>query len=850
LATSDGYCLDGQRLRLTSGTYGTAGSTYQTEIANFKNVTAYGTAGNGPAYFIVQSPDGRTFQYGNGGNSQVLASGTTTAWTWMLNEVSDPPGNTMTISYTIATGTVVPSVISWTPTSHGSSSYAYTMTFGYGTNVIPTSGYVAGTLVQNPNLLGSITIAYSGAQVKEYVLTYQQQSPTTGTGRDVLTQVQECAASTSNCLDPTTIQYQGGTAGVSTSPTTAISGPLPSTFAAFSARYDFNGDGYPDLLYKVGTTWYVAFGSASGYGTPVSTGITVGSLASTLLAGDLLGTGNAGILANHSGTWYYYTWNGSAFVSASSGLAFDTTVSQFALADINGDGLPDLVALAGSGGTVTTRINTSSGGTPSFSSSAVTAATIPATSAVLITPDSQAGSLKAFDFNGDGRQDLAIAVSICYPEYGTCYWETFAFELLANTGGTFYAAPIASFSGDVNTSLYMTFANLNNDACTDIIYNQAQAVISGCNGSAAASTTSTYTIVGVMDWNGDGLADLIETNGSTMYVQLSTATGFGTATAISPSYNLNCTYIAFDANGDGLDDLGCVSTASGTNGFAYNLHNGVATPPDLLTSVMDGFGNSASPSYASIVQSNYTGGSGTYPDVPYLRPTYVAKSVTYSDPSNPPGGTYNQTFYYYDSFMNVQGRGWDGFAEYAVADSRNGLTEYRGQFIGFPYTGLPYYDNVQSGSQVISTSVGTQALITLSSTAYQQLYFPYLSYIAFKQYEFGGTENSDLVTTTSTSYTYDDYGNATTIVQTKSDNDPGSPYNGDSWTITTTNTTDVSTSPWCLNLFTETQVASTASIGGAVTRTKQFTPDLTNCRYTQMVTEPTSGTYKVTEALG
>ena len=46
LSTSDGYCLDGQRLRLISGTYGTAGSTYQTEIANFENVTAYGSAGN------------------------------------------------------------------------------------------------------------------------------------------------------------------------------------------------------------------------------------------------------------------------------------------------------------------------------------------------------------------------------------------------------------------------------------------------------------------------------------------------------------------------------------------------------------------------------------------------------------------------------------------------------------------------------------------------------------------------------------------------------------------------------------------------------------------------------------
>lgn len=37
LVTGDGYCINGNRLRLTSGagTYGTAGSVYQTEIADF-----------------------------------------------------------------------------------------------------------------------------------------------------------------------------------------------------------------------------------------------------------------------------------------------------------------------------------------------------------------------------------------------------------------------------------------------------------------------------------------------------------------------------------------------------------------------------------------------------------------------------------------------------------------------------------------------------------------------------------------------------------------------------------------------------------------------------------------------
>src|SRR5258708_39383992 len=78
LVTADGYCMNGKRLRLTSaaGSYGAAGSTYQTEIADFSNVTANGNTTNGgvntgPASFTVQARDGNTYQYGyvdaNGG---------------------------------------------------------------------------------------------------------------------------------------------------------------------------------------------------------------------------------------------------------------------------------------------------------------------------------------------------------------------------------------------------------------------------------------------------------------------------------------------------------------------------------------------------------------------------------------------------------------------------------------------------------------------------------------------------------------------------------------------------------------------------------------------------------------
>jgi len=272
LTASDALCLDGQRLRLTSasGTYGQPGSTYQTEIANFKNVTASATsAGNGPAYFTVQDRNAVTYVYGNGGNSQVLAQGTSTALEWMLNEVIDTAGNTMTISYNTATGAAVPASISWTPASHGSSSYNYVMSFSYGTNVPQSSyyGYAAGTAIQNLNLLNSISIAYTGTTVKKYVLTYQAS---TTTGRNDLTQIQECAdAGATNCLPATVFTYQSGTAGISTSSSTAVSAATGNVFS----HYDVNGDGYPDLIYTNGSLWYVALGSSSGFGAPISTGI-------------------------------------------------------------------------------------------------------------------------------------------------------------------------------------------------------------------------------------------------------------------------------------------------------------------------------------------------------------------------------------------------------------------------------------------------------------------------------------------------------------------------------------------------------------------------------------------------
>jgi hypothetical protein len=71
----DRFCLNGNKLRLIAGTYGVAGSEYRTELETYQRITAFGAAGNGPAYFIVEGRDGLVYEYGNTTNSRIESIG-------------------------------------------------------------------------------------------------------------------------------------------------------------------------------------------------------------------------------------------------------------------------------------------------------------------------------------------------------------------------------------------------------------------------------------------------------------------------------------------------------------------------------------------------------------------------------------------------------------------------------------------------------------------------------------------------------------------------------------------------------------------------------------------------------
>jgi RHS repeat-associated protein len=879
LTYADAFCLDGKRLRLTSSTnlstYGQAGTTYQTEIADFSTVTANGVAGNGPATFVVKARNGLTFEYGNGANSQVLATGTSTASTWMLNKVSDRANNRMVITYNAPdsslTGMTLPASISWTPTSDESSSFLYTMEFEYVSNTPQSSiiGYVAGTSVLNADLLASISVKHSGTVVRKYVLTYET-SPTTGAYR--LQQVKECSdASATDCLSPTTMVYQNGMAGTTTTPTSPIGA---GTFTALIARYDFNGDGYTDIAYKTGATWFVSFGSSFGFTAGHNTGLG-GTVGFDIVFGDLRGTGSDEILAKNGSAWWTYKWNGSSFSGSTTGLTFVSNTAT-TLADINGDGLPDLITLLSTFSDpnyqhqMFTRLNTSSAGAASFSSTQVTAWSKTAPTfgvavgpAKLITVDQQHGPLRSVDMNGDGREDVVLTTNECaawIPNPGggvSCapggvVWITYS--MTSQNNGTFN--PVAIL-GPYNVEGLVSFINWNNDSCTDLLSSFALG-ISACNGGAATTMSVSSNTRATMDWDGDGRTDLVlgNTSTSSLQIQLSTGSGASSSFTTSVPWSADCTLKVFDANGDGLDEIGCWRTAT-SPGFALYVHNGTGGKPDLMSSATDGYGLRVSTIYVTLTRGTYEkiasdDTPATYPYRNYIGPDYVATGYSITDTGHS-GHSYSVQVQYAGAWMHLQGRGFSGFGRTFTFDDRNEFDDYQYFRRDFPYTGRPVERKIlhMNATPPVRQEIHTWSAHTLESAANNQRYFPFMSQSTGSEWEFGGPRNGQLITTSSISRTYDNSGNATNIATTITDKDSLSPYFNQQWVSTAARTIlpDAGAN-WCLGLPTVETITNTAPGVPIITRTMNFTPDYANCRITQKITEPSSGTYAVTESYG
>ena len=93
----DRFCLDGQRLVLESGAYGSPGSTYRTEIDAFATVKAVGGTAGHPDHFEARRKDGSVSHYGNVPGSAFKdakrRNGSGRTLTWALKRFTDSVGN-------------------------------------------------------------------------------------------------------------------------------------------------------------------------------------------------------------------------------------------------------------------------------------------------------------------------------------------------------------------------------------------------------------------------------------------------------------------------------------------------------------------------------------------------------------------------------------------------------------------------------------------------------------------------------------------------------------------------------------------------------------------------------------
>ena len=840
LTTSDDICLDGNRLRLTGGSQLAAGSTYQTEIEIFSRVTAFSSAGNGPSYFIVEGKDGLKYEYGNTADSKAYAVAGSTPYAWLLNKVLDRQGNNLKITYSTTNGDTQPISIQYTQTPAKSTTYPYTLNFTYQARVTNLSKYVAGGNILQTKVLSKIDVKSSGTSVRQYNLTYAS-APTTI--RDRLASVQECAGSAgTDCLRPTSITYQNGSAGVP-NPTTSTGSGATSGYAN---TIDVNGDGRMDLVYATLSgstyTWWVKFATSSGFGSATSTGAT-SLTGNPVMFDDFDGNGSADVLMLSGTIWYVLRWNGTAFTFTSTGQAIGINRPpganwDYQSADTNGDGLPDLVS-ARTGGQLYIRLNTSALGTVTFASTETLAGTLGLPFTGMWGNNSRPSSaIRRMDFDGDGRDDIVTT----YTSPGG------QFVLPLTSQGTTFAGAAVGSTNEYTQNFFPV--NWNDDSCTDLML-VATVFIAGCNGAPQGQIPGLASGTVAIDWDGDGRTDLLSNSGGTLrlYRSLGTSVATSVPTGI-PTGTGN--WKVFDQNGDGLGDLAFVDS-SASFAIKYGLHNGANVPADLATTIADGWGISGAPTYVPITQSNYTKGTGAqFPDMDIQLPIYVVSQAVQSDGI---GGTYTNTYSYYRARINRQGRGFLGFDETRAQDLRNNLYQDTYYQQDFPFIGrVRQQDLLQSdGTSLISRTVNEfdkKVFVGTDCVSATSRCFPFVKKQTVTTNDITSSA-APAVQSAVMDYVFDIWGNPTSITTTTTDKDALSPsaFLNSVWTSVISNTYTNDTTNWCLGLPTHTTTQNTVPgpLPGpaTATRTVDHAVNAANCRFTSETIEPSTNPQKI-----
>jgi hypothetical protein len=318
----------------------------------------------------------------------------------------------------------------------------------------------------------------------------------------------------------------------------------PLNGGTYVSTGDINGDGFADFAVTNAASGVVSTLLSNGLGsvgpafntTPFTTPFNNA-------IGDVNGDGRADLAVGYQNGIQVLAGNGSGTFGGPIFQNNNSGVRGIALADVNGDGLPDYVFTEFTTGLVHVYTNN---GTNYFAGA---------------SGQPQPRDIAVNDFNGDGRQDLVLV-------------GTSGIALLMGTP-TGFAAPVSTPMPGGYSASHMVLASMHGGTAKDVVVDGVSGTNTGIviftwNGTSLVGTLAT-TVAGANpgqivagDFNSDGKIDVATTFGTPNEVFAAQGDGAGGLAAMTtvPLTAAGFGLAAGDVNKDGKVDLG---VTDGTN---------------------------------------------------------------------------------------------------------------------------------------------------------------------------------------------------------------------------------------------------------------------------------------------
>ncbi len=605
--------------------------------------------------WVVHKADGEKYYYGTNPASQIEFPrdfwSSNAVYKWLLDKIEDANGNTITITYTndyINNGERYLEQISYAPSGSRIDFITESRTQSSNDTYPVFNNYKEFNYAE---LLKEIRVYGSGAQAYKYLFNYEEGHY----GRSMLTNVKEYGSDFVNTVFPETrFEYEPGVP-FSFEPTKISNNISIRNVNGRTHFGDVNGDGFTDMLKIEDFNAYIYLGNNSGnFGSPIVTPLGIFTMIGYTHLSDVNGDGRSDLIINR----YYMGSSMRVYLASStqegtfnySGAneRIYSSASGIKMVDANGDGLPDLVELNGSGfGSIDVHISDGSG---DFELTIITTT----------VDEGGFSSNNSFmsDCNGDGLADVIIFSGA----QATVY--------LANGNGTYGVENAGSCNiGNINTPCnagvettldaiplagLVHFADVNGDSFSDIVFAPLYIFVpdherktltyfsDGKGGFVKAAeeafTTEIYAQKGYMavdDINGDGLADLVKKGRNYPYpihYYIGNGNGGYTHTGSFSAIDDGFLYLT-DVNGDKLADVLTIEK----NAYTVGAHlaktmSPSQIPPDLLVNIDNGYGVSSTINYK--LSNRYPLAqkpSGSYPNthLPFI--TKFVNSIVVND---------------------------------------------------------------------------------------------------------------------------------------------------------------------------------------------------------------------------